>query len=203
LLLLARSTVQSMPMERVDLSALAQEALEALPDSDRRAAMQWHVTPGLVAMGSPAALRIVLANLLGNAAKFTRQVAHPLVLVYGRLDAEGRLRVCVQDNGAGFDPEQAQRLFQPFQRLHPGEDFSGTGIGLTIVQRIVERHGGSVLAVGEPGRGARFEFTLSAAPEQAGPQAPGQVPVQVQPAAAAAAPASWQAESAPAPLAPH
>ena len=163
LMLLARSTVQTMPTEDVDVSALAVQALADLPTIDRQAAVQWHVTPGLRAQASPAALRIVLANLLGNAAKFTRHVAQPQVLVYGRSDGEGRLRVCVQDNGAGFEPARAQRLFQPFQRLHTGEDFAGTGIGLTIVQRIIERHGGKVLAVGEPGHGARFEFTLNAA----------------------------------------
>jgi PAS domain S-box-containing protein len=206
LLLLARSTVQTMPMAPVDVSALALDVLQGLPHTDRRAPLQWHVTPDLHALASPAALRIVLANLLGNAAKFTRQVAHPLVLVYGRIDGEGRLRVCVQDNGAGFDPDQAQRLFQPFQRLHTGEDFSGTGIGLTIVQRIVERHGGTVLAVGEPGRGARFEFTLDAAPQPPVPE-PRPAPVL---AAAAPPQAPLQPDAAtpprtptPAPLAPH
>ncbi len=208
LLLLARSTVQTMPMEVVDVSRLALETLESLPTIDRRAPMQWHVTPGLLALASPAALRIVLANLLGNAAKFTRQVAHPLVLVYGRIDGEGRLRVCVQDNGAGFDPDQAERLFQPFQRLHTGEDFSGTGIGLTIVQRIVERHGGTVLAVGEPGRGARFEFTLNAAPAQPDvvPLAVAEQPAQPLPTTQAAQttpPAPTAAPAATAPLAPH
>lgn len=162
LMLLARSTVQAMPMTAVDVSALALQVIGELPPIERRAAVEWHVEPGLAAQAAPAALRIVLANLMGNAAKFTRQLAQPVVHIGGGIDADGRLRVHVRDNGAGFDPAQAARLFQPFQRLHSGDEFHGTGIGLTIVQRIVERHGGTVAASGTPGAGACFEFTLDA-----------------------------------------
>jgi signal transduction histidine kinase len=168
LMLLARSTVQAMPMAVVDVSALAVQVLGELPLIDRRAAVDWHVEPGLVAQGSSAALRIVLANLLGNAAKFTRQVAQPVVSLRGSTDPDGRLRVSIEDNGAGFDPAHGDRLFKAFTRLHAGDEFHGTGIGLTIVLRIVERHGGTVAARGEPGRGAVFEFTLAPAGAAAG-----------------------------------
>ncbi len=168
LLQLARSTMQAMAMEPVDISLLAEQAAAALPPLERRSALAVHVAPGLRAVGAPAALRIVLDNLLGNAAKFTRHVAQPQVRVEGRQDADGRLRVLVADNGAGFDPAQAGRLFLPFNRLHTGDDFHGTGIGLSIVQRIVERHGGSVGASGEVGRGACFEFTLPGPAAQPG-----------------------------------
>jgi PAS domain S-box-containing protein len=175
LLLLARSTVQPMPMETVDVSALARQALSELPASDRTSAIDWQIEPGLVATASPGALRIVLANLLGNAAKFTRGTPDARVRLAGRNDPDGRLRVVVEDNGAGFDPDQASRLFTPFTRLHAGDTFHGTGIGLSIVQRIVERHGGTVAAHGQPGRGAIFEFTLAPAagpaPTTSGPQA--------------------------------
>lgn len=164
LLLLARSTVQPMPMEPVDVSALAAQVVAELPAIERAGAVDWQIEPGLVATASPSALRIVLANLLGNAAKFTRQVAAPRVSLSGGIDADGRLRLAVQDNGAGFAAEQAARLFTPFTRLHASDAFHGTGIGLSIVQRIVERHGGAVAASGEVGQGARFEFTLAAAP---------------------------------------
>jgi len=170
LLQLARSTVQEMPMERVDISALAAAVVADLPPLRRQAAIDWSLAPGLRAWASPAALRIVLTNLLGNAAKFTRKVSLPAVSLTGGIGDDGRLRISVQDNGAGFDPALAGRLFMPFGRLHGGDDFHGTGIGLTIVQRIVERHGGSVSAHGESGRGARFEFTL-AAEKPAVPQA--------------------------------
>jgi PAS domain S-box-containing protein len=160
LLLMARTTMQAMAMELVDVSALARSVIAELPAGPRQAPVQWQVDAGLRAQAAPAALRIVLVNLLGNAAKFTRDVAQPVVRVQGRHDADGRLRLSVQDNGAGFDPAQAHRLFQPFTRLHAADRFGGTGIGLTIVQRIVERHGGSVTAQGAVGAGACIELTL-------------------------------------------
>ncbi|MBK1616590.1 PAS domain-containing sensor histidine kinase [Rubrivivax gelatinosus] len=164
LMLLARSTVQAMPMERVDLSRLAEEASAQLPSIARSAPVNWRIQPGLQVHGCPQALRIVLANLMGNAAKFTRHVEQPAVRLSAGTDDDGRLRVVVEDNGAGFDPALAGRLFVPFSRLHAGEDYAGTGVGLSIVQRIVERHGGTVAGHGRPGRGARFEFTLAPAP---------------------------------------
>ncbi|MBG6081649.1 PAS domain S-box-containing protein [Rubrivivax gelatinosus] len=163
LMLLARSTVQAMPMEAVDLSRLAEEAAAELPELPRAAPVAWTIEPGLKVHGCPGALRIVLANLLGNAAKFTRRVEEPRVRLAASLQDDGRLRVTVEDNGAGFDPALAGRLFVPFSRLHAGEDYAGTGVGLSIVQRIVERHGGTVAAYGAPGLGARFEFTLAPA----------------------------------------
>ncbi len=162
LLLLARSTMQPMPMEALDLSAIVHSVIEELPALKRAAPVRWQVQHGMQAEGSAAALRIVLTNLLGNAAKFTRHVAAPVVQVGAQPSESGRLRLFVQDNGAGFDMAQAERLFKPFNRLHSGEDFQGTGIGLSIVQRIVERHGGEVAAQGEVGRGARFEISLAA-----------------------------------------
>lgn len=164
LLQLARSTVQAMPMETVDLSALAREVVAELPALEREGPVQWDIAPGLVVTGSPAALRIVLVNLLGNAAKFTRRTAGARVTLGATADADGRLRLSVQDNGTGFPAEQAAKLFTPFTRLHADDTFHGTGIGLSIVQRIVERHGGRVAARGEAGRGACFEFTLAPAP---------------------------------------
>lgn len=101
----------------------------------------------------------MMRNLLGNAWKYTRDVAQPAIRVSAqRLD--GMDVVCVVDNGAGFDMAQAGKLFKPFQRLHRADEFPGTGIGLATVQRIVQRHGGTLQAQGEPGRGARFCFNL-------------------------------------------
>jgi signal transduction histidine kinase len=144
----------------VDISTLAQEVIAQLPVLERAAPVHWDVQPGLVAWASPAQLRIVLQNLLGNAAKFTRHVERPVVRFSGVRDDDGQLLLTVADNGAGFSPEQARKLFRPFQRLHRHEEFNGTGIGLTIVQRIVQRHGGQISALGQPGQGAVFEFTL-------------------------------------------
>jgi light-regulated signal transduction histidine kinase (bacteriophytochrome) len=102
----------------------------------------------------------VFENLLSNSWKFTGRRLDAKVRV-GRLPDREVPTYFVQDNGAGFDPAYAHRLFQPFQRLHADSDFRGTGVGLAIVHRIVTRHGGSVWAEGREDHGATFYFTLS------------------------------------------
>jgi PAS domain S-box-containing protein len=160
LLELARSTLQPMPLEAVDLSALAHQVVSELPTLPRRAPLRWHIQLDMSVSANAAALKIVLLNLMGNAAKFTRDGATPRARVGLRADVDGGLRISVQDNGVGFDPSRAAQLFKPFSRLHARDDYAGSGIGLSIVQRIVERHGGRVEARAEVGRGACFEFTL-------------------------------------------
>jgi PAS domain S-box-containing protein len=160
LLELARSSSAAIERHALDLSALAHEVIDGLPSIERVGPVHWEVQGGRVVWASQAQLRIVLQNLLGNAAKFTRHVERPVVRFSGVRDDDGQLLLTVADNGAGFSPEQARKLFQPFQRLHRHEEFTGTGIGLTIVQRIVQRHGGSISAHGQPGAGASFEFSL-------------------------------------------
>jgi signal transduction histidine kinase len=124
--------------------------------------VQWHVQPGLRVLGHRPALKIALRNLLGNAAKFTREVDAPAVHVSGEPLAGGRLRITIADNGSGFEPQRAGQLFRPFGQLHARGE--GVGLGLSIVLRIVERHRGTISADGTPGVGARFELTLAAAP---------------------------------------
>jgi PAS domain S-box-containing protein len=160
LLALARSTLQPMPLQTVDLSALAQEVVRELPELPRRAPLRWHIQLDMHVTANPAALKIVLLNLMGNAAKFTRECATPRARVGLRVEGSDSVRLSVQDNGVGFDPARATQLFKPFARLHARDDYAGSGIGLSIVQRIVERHGGRVEARAEAGRGACFEFTL-------------------------------------------
>ena len=113
--------------------------------------------------GDAALLRQLFQNLLGNALKFHRPDVPPLVSV--RVDpsnesASGYVSISVTDNGIGFASEHAERIFQPFDRLHGKSEFEGTGLGLAICKRVVERHGGQIHARGEPGRGATFVFTL-------------------------------------------
>ncbi len=121
-------------------------------------------TTGRPAVRACDLIRLVLRNLLGNAWKFTAR-CDPAVIEVTR---EGRAFV-VRDNGAGFDMRYAAKLFDPFQRLHATSDFEGTGIGLAIVHRIVQRHGGRIWAEGEVDRGASFFFTLTTdAPAEAG-----------------------------------
>ena len=170
LLELARSASTALLLEPVDLSLLAQAVIADLPWLERTAPVEWVVEPGLTAHCSAALARVVLVNLLGNAAKFTRDVTVPRVHVASDRQAAGGGFV-VADNGAGFDTEQAASLFQPFVRLHRSEQFQGTGLGLSIVRRIVERHGGSVCASGEPGRGARIAFRFGPARSPAASEA--------------------------------
>lgn len=160
LLELARSTSAPLLLERVDLSALAEAVVADLPGLARRAPVDWVIEPGLVAHCSATLARVVLANLLGNAAKFTSDVEAPRVeFVRDAEGGEGALMV--RDNGAGFDAERAITLFQPFVRLHRNEQFQGSGLGLSIVRRIIERHGGTVSAEGVPRWGAVFRFRFA------------------------------------------
>jgi signal transduction histidine kinase len=144
---------------RVDVAALARECV-----AEQRGASPAEVVlgelPGVDA--DPQLLRQVLANLIGNAFKYSARASAPRVEI-GALEEDGETRYYVRDNGVGFDMQHAGKLFGVFQRLHGVEEFEGTGVGLAIVQRIVERHGGRVWAQAAPGAGATFFFTLGAA----------------------------------------
>lgn len=127
------------------------------------------IHPAIHALADRRLIRAVLDNLVGNAWKFTspREAA---TIEFGEARADdGAVCYYVCDNGAGFDEAYADRLFQPFQRLHGSGEFAGTGIGLASVRRIVERHGGRTWAEGAVDRGATFYFTLNAAEEAATP----------------------------------
>jgi signal transduction histidine kinase len=152
---------------RVDLSALAKDILAGLAASEPSRKAETSVEPGLWIFADPGLTRIAMDNLLSNAWKYSskREVAH---IEVGRMDVPGKGGAFfVRDNGTGFDMEQAQRLFKPFQRLHSMSEFPGTGIGLATVSRVLEKHGGSVWVEAEKGRGATFFFELPAPPEAA------------------------------------
>ena len=104
-------------------------------------------------------LEILLTNLLSNAVKFTRG-RDPAVIEFGQLEEEDAPVYFVRDNGVGFNMAYVEKLFGPFQRLHTEKEFEGTGIGLAIVRRITQRHGGRVWVEAEPDKGATFYFTL-------------------------------------------
>lgn len=159
LLTLSRSTRNQLEREPIDITALAGRILAELAEAEPARTLAWQVEPGLTVQGDPRMVGVVMQNLLDNAWKYTARTAKAEIKVYA--EENGRGRVCVADNGAGFDMSHAVKLFQPFQRLHRQEEFTGIGIGLATVQRIVRRHGGTIEAEGAPGRGARFCFTLA------------------------------------------
>ncbi|MBS0347118.1 MAG: PAS domain-containing protein [Proteobacteria bacterium] len=145
--------------QRVDLSTLARQILDELQRNDPERQVDIQVTDGLIVFGDAGLLRILLDNLLGNAWKFTRHTPRPEIRFGCRADDE-RPIFFVADNGAGFDPAYARKLFKEFQRLHAESEFEGTGIGLATVERVVRRHHGKVWAEGAVGQGATIHFTL-------------------------------------------
>ena len=159
--LLNFSRLGQQPLERetVSVGTMVQEILHQLRDAEPHRNVELRVSALPDARADPALLRQVLVNLLSNAFKFTRLVPDAVIEVAGR-QREGECTYNIRDNGAGFDMRKAQRLFAIFQRLHSERDFEGNGVGLSIAQRIVERHGGRIWAEATVGQGAKFTFTL-------------------------------------------
>ena len=148
-----------MDREEVDLSRQVREIAEELEARDPDREVTFEIKDGLTALADPKLVRILLENLLGNAWKFTSREKRARISFSGE-EREWRRVFRVEDNGAGFDMDYAHKLFTPFNRLHGVDEFEGTGIGLAIVRRVAERHGGVVWAEGESGGGAVFRFTL-------------------------------------------
>ena len=159
LLHLARVTRSEMRKEFVNLSELAAGVMADLQKIERRPNVTVNIEVGLSAQGDKRLLRIVLANLLGNAWKYTSQ-RREAEITFGEGQQNGETYYFVRDNGAGFDMTYANKLFGAFQRLHTASEFEGTGIGLATVQRIIHRHRGRVWAEGEINKGATFYFAL-------------------------------------------
>jgi signal transduction histidine kinase len=159
LLTLANLSAQPLARQPVNLSQLAGFVIDDLRRAATDRQVDVEIAPGMVADGDPTLLRLVLENLLGNAWKYSAR--NPLARLQFNCETQGGRQVFnIIDNGAGFDMRNADRLFGVFQRLHSANDFPGTGVGLASVKRIVRRHGGDIWAESEPGRGARFHFTL-------------------------------------------
>jgi signal transduction histidine kinase len=160
--LLQLSRVSRTPMQRapVDVAAVASRVIADLrTEAPRREEVAVTIERSLFVEGDPRLVEVVLDNLLRNAWKFTSKKERPSIAV-GRVRRDGEEWLFVRDNGAGFAPEHASRLFGPFQRLHRETDFDGTGIGLATVQRIISRHGGRIWAEAAPDQGATFFFTF-------------------------------------------
>lgn len=149
----------ALQFDRVDMTLLADAAANEVRAQYVGPEPQIDIADLPSVQADPVVIRQVWCNLIGNALKYSAKRATPKVSVSGRID-NGEAIYQVEDNGAGFDMRYADKLFGVFQRLHRSEDFSGTGVGLAIVHRIIARHGGRIWAKGSPDAGACFEFAL-------------------------------------------
>ena len=172
LMRLSRVGRQALTLQAVDVAALVRSVVEDLRDEQRpqhRVTMQIGALPEVTA--DAPLLRQLFVNLLSNAFKFTRNTERAVIEVGGELQGEEQVYF-VRDNGPGFDMTRARRLFDAFQRFHRADEFEGHGVGLSIAQRIVQRHGGRIWADAAPGQGASFFFTFSRAAEPLSPATP-------------------------------
>jgi light-regulated signal transduction histidine kinase (bacteriophytochrome) len=144
----------------VDLDTLVRKTLRDLEIATSSRNIVWKIPLLPVVQGDPAMLKQVFANLLGNAVKYTRPRDPAQIELGCAGEEDGRIILFVRDNGVGFDPQYAHKLFGVFQRLHRADQFEGTGVGLANVRRIIARHGGRTWAEGKVNEGATFYFTL-------------------------------------------
>lgn len=159
LLNLSRVTRSEFTRQRVDLSALVAKIAAELIERFPLRAVELDIAPDIVVEGDSNLLNICLENLLNNAIKFT-SLREQSIIQFGSLEQENEYIYFIRDNGAGFNMEYADKLFSPFQRLHGINEFPGTGIGLSIVQRIISRHSGHIWCESEVDKGTTFYFTL-------------------------------------------
>src|SRR5713101_5753839 len=150
---------QALARAPVDLTALAESVVAELRQTQGSAAVGVLLSPLPCASGDAGLLRHLLVNLIDNAFKFSAKRAHPRVEI-GAQQSGPEVAYYVKDNGVGFDMQYANKLFGVFQRLHRPDEFDGTGVGLALAQRIVQRHGGRIWAEGKVNEGATFRFTL-------------------------------------------
>jgi light-regulated signal transduction histidine kinase (bacteriophytochrome) len=159
LLNLARIGRKEMKRERVQIARVVKQAIAELPLEAQERHIEWRIEP-LPDMNCDAGLlKLVFINLLSNAVKFTRKQPTAVIEIGARI-TDGLATIFVRDNGMGFDPRYADKLFGVFQRLHRQEDFEGTGVGLATVQRIIRRHGGEITVESQLDSGTTFFFTL-------------------------------------------
>jgi light-regulated signal transduction histidine kinase (bacteriophytochrome) len=171
LLRFSRVTTHARPPQPVDLSRVAREVTSDLeaPLQEAHGVVEVDSLPTVEA--DPLQMRQLLQNLIANAIKFHRPKMPPLVrLQRAPSPGAGLVAFTVQDNGIGFEPEYEERIFKVFERLHPRDVYQGTGIGLAMCRKIVERHGGSITAEGRPGEGSTFTVTLPVTQRHAGPR---------------------------------
>ena len=160
LLNFSQSGKSTVNKESIDLTELVQEVCSTLSNREEYKRVTFNIEEGLTTRADRSLLRIVLDNLIGNACKYSSKSEIPTV-TFGRKDYFGQNVYFVKDYGVGFNMSKAEKLFQPFQRFHSEMEFSGTGVGLSTVKRIIDRHEGQIWAESEEGKGATFNFTLN------------------------------------------
>lgn len=160
LLTLSRITTRSEPLRAVDLNRIAGEVVQLFDHrlKENGGSVEFSDLPTIDA--DPTQMRQLFQNLIGNALKFVNNVEKPSVKIYGDFPEPNVCRLYFEDNGIGFDMKYVDRIFSPFQRLHGQSEFEGTGMGLAICRKIVERHGGKINAESAPGKGSRFMVYL-------------------------------------------
>jgi len=159
LLSLSRLSRAEMHFSLIDMKALVNEVYLELTTQEMQQRIDFHVGDLCSASGDPILIKQIWINLISNAIKFSSRCKRPAISITCKKE-EDHVVYCVKDNGAGFNMQYADKLFGVFQRLHSEKEFEGTGVGLSIVQRIVQRHGGKVWAEGETDKGATFFFSL-------------------------------------------
>ncbi len=159
MLLLSKISRQEIEIVDIDLSELARLTINELSSANPDRNVTVKIQNGLKARADVRLMSVTLGNLLGNAWKYTEKTVHPEI-EFGAFEKEGQRIFFVKDNGIGFDTNQNEKLFVPFQRLHSEKEFKGIGVGLAIVERAISRLGGKIWARGEVGNGAEFYFTL-------------------------------------------
>jgi light-regulated signal transduction histidine kinase (bacteriophytochrome) len=159
LLNLSRVSRREVTFEQINMSELIELILKELRQKDMGREADFSILPGIIVTGDGRLLKIALENLLNNAWKFTSKNNYTRI-EFGLNEEEGKKVYFIRDNGAGFNMNYANKIFAPFQRFHSTSEFSGTGIGLATVQRIIYRHGGLIWASSNVGEGSTFYFTI-------------------------------------------
>ena len=165
ILALARITRDNVRIESLQLTEMAEDSVMRLRESHPARDCNVIIEPNLTANGDARLIQLLLDNLLGNAWKYTGKNPNARI-EFGVMPDSAQTTFYVRDNGVGFDMQFANKLFQPFQRLHSREEFEGTGVGLATAQRIINRHGGKIWAKSECGKGTTFYFTLDSVNDQ-------------------------------------
>jgi len=159
LLKFSRVTTKAQPLVQVNLAEVVREVVDSLEAHIERTGGRVEVDDMPTIDADPTQMRQLLQNLISNGLKFHKEEEPPVVRVHGKL-IDNRCQITVEDNGIGFDEKYLDRIFTIFQRLHGRLEYEGTGVGLAICRKIVERHGGSITAKSTPGQGAKFIVTL-------------------------------------------